>query len=709
MVFILSVLIFLLTGCGGPVSSSGNSKIITGYKGITLQFMEGNFEDVFEESPFGISYYLSNEGTADVKDGVLKISYNTNAFNIVSPSVDTQDIVLNGKTVQYPYPEEKYYESLFETKKFLKKLDYSKENIKFGLCYPYTTSFATTTCIDTRTSTQDQRIPACTSKTISGGQGQGAPIAVTKVESEMLIAGQNNIRPQFKIYVANMGTGRAIYSSDTQNTNPCTSNNYDFDTISINAYLSDRSLICVPSKLKISSGESYFRCTNSNNDIENFPKTTLNYVAPLRVVLNYYYIETINYPITVKRVIDNSGESLLGNNRCQSKQVFNSNTASCEYLCTYCITNKNSNVCSGINGIDTLKQGFECKCTYKDCTKRGPYGGCLLNLCEGDTGCCIEHECAADNSDGEPCNDNHACKDGKCTPTTLCEYYEGNQGNQGNQGKSCNMLSNCDMATVENGLCPLNGGVCCKKATKNCDTKYQVEYNGECMDLCIYCSKDEAKTDSRCTNILSKSEYDSFFSCLIITSEECTKLESKGLCIKGYCKDVGSTSKYCAKPESLFCVGKTYGTGCGDNYVCDGAGKCMSSTLTESQCAYYSKTNPSNYGVYSCMLSDLCRTGTVINLDGDGYCPNEQTCCIKNDGCYGKPDGEKCGDNYACIGQYCSSETYCEHNRAKELIGPVSQQTFSCVSDRSKCNFQYPVSNPSTDHYCPNNEYCCVD
>jgi hypothetical protein len=627
LLVILFVFIIFITGCSGPVGGNTSSKMITGYDGLTLQFMEGNFEEVFAGDPFAIAYFISNSGTSDVTGAHLTITSMGGINENTRENADLSPIALKGKSFEYPYPEEKYYEAFFTAINNLNKLDYKKETISFNLCYAYATSFATTVCIDTRISTQDQRRPACSSKSVSGGSGQGAPIAVTNIVPEMLVASNNNIRPQFKIYATNKGKGRAIYPK-ADSSNPCQDSKYDFDTISIKAFLSDVELTCSPKKITVRSGNSYFRCYVSDNDIANFPSTTLNYVAPLRVELDYYYTESFKYPLMIKRAaaFSTTTNTLSEGDNCGPYQAKNTG-GTCEDLCSFCLTNNNHEKCRGKEGLDYLSNAYSCSCSHEECLRSNTQtsNSCLFGYCEGSKYCCKDKECGS-TADGALCGTNnaYACENKKCSSKTQCEYW------YSKNGFSCNAQSNCDMATINPILNPNScdgDKMCCKKATKGCDLKYQVEYNGDCMDLCIYCSKDYAKTDSRCVSILLNKNYDNFFSCLSMTSTKCAELELKGLCIKGYCKDEGGTSRYCAKPESLFCVGKSYGTECGDNYVCDGVGRCMNTAPEESQCLYYKKINPSVYPTHGCYISNLCLPNSIIT-DNDGYCPNSQSCCI---------------------------------------------------------------------------------
>jgi len=682
----------LISGCSGPVSNNTNSKIITGYDGLVLQFMKGNTEEVFEGDTFAISYYITNAGTTDVNDGRMAFPSGNNF--VVTNKESISRISVTGKSFAYPYPGEEYYEAIFTTKSnLLNKLDYLKDNIKFNLCYAYTTSFATTVCIDTRISTQDQRTPACTSKTVSGGAGQGAPISVTQVVPEMRVASANNIRPQFKIYVANKGKGRAIHPT-TNNQNPCDpAVNSDLDTISIKAYLSDQVLTCSPEKMRLGSADTYFRCYVSDNDVANFPKTTLNYIAPLRIELSYSYTESFSYPITIKRSLNPEDDTILQDatdDGCGTYQAKNDDNT-CEDLCTFCVNNKAHAKCKDLEGIGILTSAYSCTCNIDKCKELDDTDNCIYNFCKGSSYCCRDPQCVGQNSDGEPCNDNHACKDGKCTPTTLCEYYEGNQGNQ---GKSCNMLSNCDMATVENGLCPSNGVVCCKKATQNCDTKYQVEYKGECMDLCKYCATSEGRLDTnKCAKLIRRlSFFDSSFSCSC-SKTDCDINSKNGLCYndKGFCDN----TKYCCISPDDFCKHHADGTPCDKNYVCI-SGTCRNKQAYTDECAQYAGESSMNYKCF--INSELCQDGTIYEGTSNTYlgaCATDNyVCCIENT-CLNKVDGTACGENneFVCIGNKCTS------------LKPCSAYTGATCTNNIN-------NNPTCDAnlllaYCPSGKTCC--
>src|SRR4030042_1767216 len=77
-------------------------------------------------------------------------------------------------------------------------------------CYDYATTAKMDVCIDPDIyGKQPQKVCTVAGKSLSS---QGAPIAVNKVDVEMLPFSKDSIKPQFTIHVQNVGDGTVIAS-----------------------------------------------------------------------------------------------------------------------------------------------------------------------------------------------------------------------------------------------------------------------------------------------------------------------------------------------------------------------------------------------------------------------------------------------------------------------------------------------------------------
>ena len=138
--------------------------------------------------------------------------------------------------------------------------------------------------------------------------GQGAPVAVTKVETRMLPQTDGTIKPSFVISIENVGKGEVIKPNIGIISNMCGSpalNYRDFNTLEVSAYLSGTQLDCkktqddsIPVEIRLKEKKATFRCTGGAID------TSSNaYSASLKVQLNYGYTFTISKDIIIQKVL----------------------------------------------------------------------------------------------------------------------------------------------------------------------------------------------------------------------------------------------------------------------------------------------------------------------------------------------------------------------------------------------------------------------
>ena len=146
---------------------------------------------------------------------------------------------------------------------------------------------------------------------MSAGDGQGAPVAITKVEVEMLPDGSNleKVRPYFLVHIGNKGNGLVV-SKDKIN-EACTGQSLqhtDLNNVTIKAMLSDSILDCSvegsneeSAKLRLRDKEDVVRCMIRDEDL--IDSNTDAYSSPLQIVLDYGYTFTISKNIIIEKVL----------------------------------------------------------------------------------------------------------------------------------------------------------------------------------------------------------------------------------------------------------------------------------------------------------------------------------------------------------------------------------------------------------------------
>ena len=159
-------------------------------------------------------------------------------------------------------------------------------------CYEYKTVAAPQVCIDPDffEITSSQR--ACDVRDFGLGGGQGGPVGVTYVNVDMV-----GSRAQFQIEVANLGSGRVVSPRASITQCPGGLRYKDFDEVQFQVELSGARLVrCAPSDqfVRLGDGRGRFVCTF---DVGNVPA----YETPMRIELNYNYMQSIRTPVEIIR------------------------------------------------------------------------------------------------------------------------------------------------------------------------------------------------------------------------------------------------------------------------------------------------------------------------------------------------------------------------------------------------------------------------
>lgn len=226
ILFAVTLLAFLIVGCSSYSRQDADRpreiRFHTGTQGLVMNFMKNAPPDrMFDGDRVDFLVEVQNKGAypeTDSFQGYLYISgYDVNAFqdygwdngNILPSSLQgiTENNPVGGyatktfrATVKVPFEGDSYSPTMVVSS-----------------CYNYKTIAEASICIDPepyRTSDEPQ---VCSIHDVSLSGGQGAPIAVTRVEEDV-----TKDKVIFKIYVKNVGGGR-VFTTDAFNNNKCPS------------------------------------------------------------------------------------------------------------------------------------------------------------------------------------------------------------------------------------------------------------------------------------------------------------------------------------------------------------------------------------------------------------------------------------------------------------------------------------------------------
>ncbi len=338
IIIIFAILLFI-SGCdrffgkGNEYAPSITSKdIYTGEEGLYMEFFENAPPaEGFEDSVLPIGMRVYNKGAYDIKGGYLSVSLEKDYMELHEGSLksinDKFDLSgehitfdLNGKNIEHPEGE---YDVVTLTARIkdLSESDPQSEShtslISITSCYEYQTKAVETVCIDTDVYGFKKREKPCEVKkdgiTLNS---QGAPVAVTKIESEMLPDKDNPsiIKPRFMITVKNLGDGEVIKRDKAVVRGACSSEpigREEWNNVNVMVYLStmddENKLDCDITNeqgkddgiIILKQKEDKVRCVYE----KGFDETKGVFSSPLYVILDYGYTDTISREVKIKRVL----------------------------------------------------------------------------------------------------------------------------------------------------------------------------------------------------------------------------------------------------------------------------------------------------------------------------------------------------------------------------------------------------------------------
>lgn len=326
-IFVFLVLAVLIVGCRPPTSkgTGSTSSYRTGTEGLVMNFISGappssTFADE-DDVEIPISIEVRNKGayptTSDdgwKGESVIFIGgydksimgqWKLGDATVSKPSVSLSDKkeVLEGKSINNP---EGGYDLLeFTGTANLGKIDIDKytPNFLVTACYEYKTKAGPNVCVDPRPFSTVNERKVCTIQDVSL-TNQGAPIAITKVESKAL---SSSI--QFKIHFKNIGKGEVISIDKLKS---CSDGSElrrgDMDLVKVEKVeLGGEIIKC--GTLTVGGQEGYARLINNQGfivcNLKDYKKeedVDSAYTTPLYVELSYGYRSVISKAVEIVKV-----------------------------------------------------------------------------------------------------------------------------------------------------------------------------------------------------------------------------------------------------------------------------------------------------------------------------------------------------------------------------------------------------------------------
>jgi len=297
-IFIILILI-LISGCiGGVKEKDIEEDFHKGTQGVTMNFVRNAPPSkIYEGDYLAVSVELFNKGAyPDVGtfQGKLEISgFDIAAINGRWEGGNAMPADLNGKSVYNPIGG--YGVMTYEASNVNVPFDADSypADIIVHSCYSYKTIASPLVCIDPDPYEAVSEAKVCNvgNQMLSGGQG--APVAVTKIEQEV---GADTI--YFRIYIKNVGGGSVINPS-AYDVCPF---NLDFEHLNqvvVNADTSfDSGPRCTPAgttsdPVHLINGEGLIFCSFRKPSVQSA------YLTPLNIQLSYVYSSSISKHVDI--------------------------------------------------------------------------------------------------------------------------------------------------------------------------------------------------------------------------------------------------------------------------------------------------------------------------------------------------------------------------------------------------------------------------
>lgn len=308
----LLIISLFLSGCIGTFGKKENPitdiDVYKGTNGLEIEFLKNSPpESIFEGESFQVTTILNNKGAYPINNGTVVL---TNEIDYVEAKKNSDNFALKGKEMYDPSNHDIIKDFSLKAIKIDPKSYERNSIILVTACYDYGTKLNTEVCIDTDPYNQKIVEKPCQIKDLSFS-GQGAPIAVTKVITKMLVTDQKKIRPQFQIYIRNDGNGQVISKNGDTIKNACGSNSINRSELN-GVILKDlrfseynlstkKDLDCMPDILRLSNKEEYFVCTlKPEKAIEEKIST---FKTNLYIELEYGYTTTKSKEFKIKKLV----------------------------------------------------------------------------------------------------------------------------------------------------------------------------------------------------------------------------------------------------------------------------------------------------------------------------------------------------------------------------------------------------------------------
>lgn len=291
-IFYIIIFFVLIAGCSkddkiNPVESIDFHK---GTEGLSMEIVKDlPPEDIWKNSEFTIGIRLQNKGPSDIKSGEIVLSGLDPKYSELEEY--QQSFRLSGRSYEYPEGDQEIIK--FNVKNIGVPIGSNEYTAAFTAraYYDYETEASANVCINPDIYSYGKVDDVCENKEIALSGGQGAPVAVTKIQERIspLSESYGSIEVEFKIELENLGAGEVVKKVVVD------------DVLLVNKRLS-----CNLQEIEVKKGKkSSIICETNLDGIENA------YTSSLIIRLSYEYTQKIDKSLKVLSLVTNERKSAI--------------------------------------------------------------------------------------------------------------------------------------------------------------------------------------------------------------------------------------------------------------------------------------------------------------------------------------------------------------------------------------------------------------
>lgn len=277
----------------GPVVQ----EIMTGTSALDVSFNPNSISDVLMCQQANVMVDMRNSGAYNIDDGSFTFIFEDQYFEAVGSSKG--DFSLDGKSYFNPQGDFMLKEFRIKNKGLPSQLESYVSPLIFLACYTYKTFGTVQVCVDPDIMNLNPNKP-CRIEPVALSGGQGAPVAVTRVET-LMVPEEEQVRPAFAVFIQHLGSGSVVSKEGAKLA--CTAEKIKIgellSKVSVNVKVKDLVLDCPDELVRLEADkESRVIC--------KFPEligmNSGTYSTVLSVEIDYGYVSSALLPVSVTRL-----------------------------------------------------------------------------------------------------------------------------------------------------------------------------------------------------------------------------------------------------------------------------------------------------------------------------------------------------------------------------------------------------------------------